>query len=429
MVQIIEQQGSIAGRLGRAVGKGLSEQLPKEVDRYRLSQGLENFQKEANNLTPLEQYTRLAAIPGITPSMMQALPEILKQQNYNKAFNQTGQQEETNKNENPFQRPSTPQEQPGGKRSITTPETTKATIENYIPKSRDQLLDRAGQLYNENPGLFKNDPQNAIQAAREEDQQNQSINTAKQNQRNTQQDVQSRVQNELRSQSSAAGVQIPDNVYKNLEDEAIEAVNSGKMTEQEAGRHFSKEADKISREYQSLKTLGKVGILTKSASSNKASLRSLQEKFKERNDLENLADTYISQNGLSPGKAYYLAYPVSDTKELNNEIMKLPKIQQEFSHTGYRIPEEKSRSETLKIAPILAKKMGNTGSPLAVAEELKSRGYDPDVWLDYLQKNQKKLDLKERQGRELDKPRPGLVPNLNDLWMFTFSGLDNLLEQ
>ncbi len=73
-------QGSLAGRLGSGLGKGLAEQLPKEFERERLKTGLEQFAKESSNMSPLEQATKLFGIPGITPQMVQVLPELLKQQ-------------------------------------------------------------------------------------------------------------------------------------------------------------------------------------------------------------------------------------------------------------------------------------------------------------------------------------------------------------
>ncbi len=76
------KQAPILGRLGESLGKGLSEVVPKEAERYRLSQGLKQFEKESANLTPLQQYTRLLSIPGMPTAGIQAIPEILKNQSY-----------------------------------------------------------------------------------------------------------------------------------------------------------------------------------------------------------------------------------------------------------------------------------------------------------------------------------------------------------
>lgn len=430
MAQIIEDKGSIAGRIGRGFGKGLADQVPREIERNRLSSGLKNFSKNAKNLSPLEQLSEISSVPGVTPQMIQSFGELAKQQAQGDALKSgINSRPDTNRFPSPQQVKSS---SPDSGKSITTTDPIRHTIENYIPKSYDQILERAGELYNANTALYKQDPNNAIQAAVQEDSQNQAINTAQQNKRKTQQDVQTRVQTELEKQAKNANVQIPDNVYSDIEDRAIQSVNSGEMTELEAGKHYKKELDKISRDYKALETIGDYSILSRKPSENKAALQSIRKGFKERNDLENLADSYISRNGLSPSKAYYLAYPVSDVKDLNNAISKLPELQSEASfRKGFPerdIDPELQTKKTLDIAKKIAPLLGKEGSLLSVAEELKSRGYDPNIWMDYVDKNRKNLGLTERQARELDKPR-SFFPSMNDMWMFYFSGLDKLVEQ
>ncbi len=434
MVQIISDptRGSIFGRIGKGVGQGFAEQAPKEMERGRLARGLQQLESEIGNLSPLQQLTRLAAIPGALdrPQLVQSFGELAKQQAQAGALSKG-----INKQEQPTEFPRTPrpqkQETPKTP-SITTTEPIKATIENYIPKSYEQILDRAGQLYNENPALYKNDPQLALQAATQEDAQNQSINAAQQTKRKTQQDVQTRVQNELRTQAENAGVTIPDNVYSDIENRALDAVNSGEMTELQAGKHFKKELDAISRDYKAIETVGTAKLISRSPSGNKDALRSIRNKFKERNDLENFTDAIIANNGLSPSKAAYLAYDIKDNKEMNNAIANLKPLTAEPKfEKGYftnEIPSEKIENETLKISKKLAPLLKKDVSPLAVAEELKSRGYDPQVWMRYLDQNRKNLEFSEWQGRQLDKPR-NFSNTLNDIWMFTWSGLDKLVEQ
>ena len=434
MVQIISDptRGSIFGRIGKGVGQGFAEQAPKEMERGRLARGLQQLESEIGNLSPLQQLTRLAAIPGALdrPQLVQSFGELAKQQAQAGALSKG-----INKQEQPTEFPRTPrpqkQETPKTP-SITTTEPIKATIENYIPKSYEQILDRAGQLYNENPALYKNDPQLALQAATQEDAQNQSINAAQQTKRKTQQDVQTRVQNELRTQAENAGVTVPDNVYSDIENRALDAVNSGEMTELQAGKHFKKELDAISRDYKAIETVGTAKLISRSPSGNKDALRSIRNKFKERNDLENFTDAIIANNGLSPSKAAYLAYDIKDNKEMNNAIANLKPLTAEPKfEKGYftnEIPSEKIENETLKISKKLAPLLKKDVSPLAVAEELKSRGYDPQVWMRYLDQNRKNLEFSEWQGKQLDKPR-NFSNTLNDIWMFTWSGLDKLVEQ
>ena len=422
-MQEISPRGSIAGRLGKSVGGALAEQVPKEVDRYRLKQGLQNFAKNSGNLSPSEQLAEVSSIPGATPQMIQSFGELAKQQSQAKAL--SGR---SNANPDQFPRNNNDQQPPKGGNgktpSITTQEPVQATIEGYIPKDYNQLLDRAGELYNENPALYKNDPNNAIAAATQEDTQNQAINNAQQAKRLSQQGVEERIRGQLERQTDKANVKVPEKVYSDIEDEAIDAVNSGKMTELQASKHYKKELDKISQEYESLRTIGKGKLFTRTPSENKAAIRSVRDQFKKRNDLKNFAQTLVAENGLSQSKANYLAYPLSDEKELNNEMSKIPKVN---SSSRKLLRQDNIDQKTLELSKKLADKLGKNGSVLAVGEELKARKYNPNVWMDYVDKNKDKLKLTTDQVSELQ--HRSFTNSLDDLWMFTLSGLDNIVEQ
>ncbi len=85
MAQYIEQ-GNIFGRIGSGIGKGLAAQLPEEIQRGRLSQGLKNFETDHQNLNPMQQLARLSAIPGVTPQMIQSFSELARNNNQRNAF-------------------------------------------------------------------------------------------------------------------------------------------------------------------------------------------------------------------------------------------------------------------------------------------------------------------------------------------------------
>jgi hypothetical protein len=433
------KQANIFGRIGSGIGKGLAEQVPKEIERNRLAKGLQDLENQ-KNLTPFQQFSRLSAIPGITPQMIQSGSELLRQQAQGQALSKLGGVQAENQPQaaaNPFQGYQQKEETDQKPNSITTTAPVQATINPYIPPNQDQILAKAGELYNNNRELYPT-PQAAISGAEAYFNQQKAQNEALQGQRQGQQDVQTRLQTELRTAAQNAGInvpngtQVPDTVYQDIENKALDAVNSGQMTELDAAKHYKKELDTIARQYQALNTVGDLDYAVRDKNDIKRNLKEIRNDFKERNDLENLADSYISKNGLSPGKAYYLAFPTSDIKELNNELIKLKKLKPEITfERGFaekRINPEIQAQKTLAVAPKLAKAMGKDGSPLAIATELEANGYDPLVWLDYLGKNKKPLDLSERQGRELQKPY-NVMPTLNDFWLFTMSGLDKLVEQ
>jgi hypothetical protein len=439
MVQIIPQDPNPFGRLGAGIGQGLSESIPKEIERYRLSSGLKDLAKNANSLSPLEAYSQAASIPGITPAMLQALPEIIRQQKMGKGLSDFSNQRQDGQGrggqgnqQNPFQDQNQgQQEQKKGSSSITTTDPIEATTKPYIPPTYDEILSRAGQLYQQNPQLYPT-PEAAMKGAQDEASAAQNRNTALQNQRIGEQTVQNSVRDELSKQAQSLGVNIPGTVLSDIQDRAIEDVRSGKYTELQAAKEYGKELDDISRDYKAIENVGVGRLLTRTPQGNKDALKNLQKKFKERDDLENFANTMISENNLSPSKAFYLAYPVSDNKELNNTINSIkdinPKINPKSSLPISTISNEEKELKTLEVAKKIAPKMNKNDSPLAIAEELKSKGYDPRTWMNYISKNSDKLNLSKKQGRELDH-NTDFTPTIDDLWMFYFSGLDKLVEQ
>lgn len=449
MPTFFQKQGSLSSRLGAGFGAGLgqgfAEQFPRELERTRLSQGLQNFAQQSQQMTPLEQLAYISSVPGVTPQMIQSFGELAKQQAQAGAFNKgippkgpatqppggqpsptAGPEAATEKF--PFPK-GFPQPQPGEKPpTVTTQAGTKATIEHYIPPTYDEIVARAGQMYESNPALYKNDPNLAMDAAFKEAQLESQRTSALQAQRKGQQDVLNTVRNEITRSQEKYNAKIPAQVSQEIEDEAIRKVNNNEMTEDQAGRWAGKQMDTIARDYEGIHALGGWGVMAATPSETKRNITSLRSKFKDRNDLENFADSLKTDLNISDTKAYYLAYPPSEYKNVNNYLAKLPPLEAKRIPFSGALEEPDRIAETEKIAPSLAKAMGEDASPLAIGEELKAKGYDPSTWLRYLERNRKKLKLGDRQGRELDK-RLNFVSTGNDIWLFSWSGLDKLVEQ
>jgi hypothetical protein len=89
MVQVLPQSGSLFGRIGSGIGQGLAEQLPKEIERGRLAQGLQQFEQDSAGLNPMQSLARAYAIPGITPQMSQSFGELARQQGIKNSYTQT----------------------------------------------------------------------------------------------------------------------------------------------------------------------------------------------------------------------------------------------------------------------------------------------------------------------------------------------------
>jgi len=417
MVQVLNQKGSLAGRIGAGFGEGFSEQAPKEFERYRMAQGLEKFQNQSGGRSPIQNLAAISSIPGVTPQMIQSFGELSKQQAQANAL-ANRKELENRPPPSPF-----PDRKRGGQPgsdipSITQPKPLEQIQEGYIPPTYEQKLDRAGELYNANPGLYQNNPQLAIDAVDQEETQKKAITEAYEKKHQNLTDIQDNVVNRLKAHSERLGVnKVPANVYSKVEDEAIKATKpkkdgGGGLTEQQAMKKYGDKLDEINRQYEAVDTIGNWGMTARKPSSTLRNIESLQKDFKKRDDTENFADTLIDSSGLSPLMAYSMADPVKEYKQLNSYISKLPRINDTKS--------EDPAYETEKISENLFNMMGE-GSPLAIAYELKRLGYDPNTWLDYVTKNKDKLKVK--QGRQVDKP-VNVFGTLNDWWLSSWSGIE-----
>jgi len=68
---------NLFGQIGGAMGKGLAEQIPKEAERYRLRQGLEDLENTPN-LSRFQKLARLGTLPGTSPTLIQGLSNLMQ---------------------------------------------------------------------------------------------------------------------------------------------------------------------------------------------------------------------------------------------------------------------------------------------------------------------------------------------------------------
>jgi len=419
--------GSTLGRIGSGVGKGLAEQLPKEIERGRLAQGLEQFNNESANLSPLQQYTKLLSIPGISPQAVQAIPQVLQQQNFANALSRSAQ-EAPQRQENLY-RSINPESEQQPSRGVTTREGIEASLQPYIPPSRDQIVAEAQSDF---PELFRRNPEAAINEVNQREALKEKKSVALQGMRENEKRLQSDISNALDQQRQQSNALIPDDIYKDLRDEAVNSIlpkdRGGQgLTDQEANKQYRDKLKEISRQYGDLETVGNFRLPDLSPKQAWKNLNSIRENFKERGDLRNFADTLIGVNKLSPQRAYATAYPISEIPSLHKLMSKIPNVKDKFSHTGI-VKSDFNADEILKeMTPHIAKEMGQEGSPLAIYQALEEKGYDPEYFIDYVNKNRKKLNLNDRQAEELGKPRSA-IPYLSDLWLFKFLDKDSMVD-
>ena len=420
-------QANIFGRIGTGIGQGLGEQIPKEIERARLAAGLKQL-GEQKDQTPFQQFSALASIPGVTPQMIESGSKLLRESARGQALALENQPKPS-----PFTQEVIKAGAPSESNvpSITKQEPLANIQEGYIPPTQEEIYSRAGKRYNENPALFGNDPQKAIDAEIDRASREQQIADAYQTHHANLSKIQDNVVDRLRGHSQTLKVKVPANVYSKVEDEAIQATKPKKdggrgLTEQQAMKEYGDKLDAISRDYSGLDSLSGWGITGRKANESLRVFKSLQKKFDERHDTENMADTLIGENGLSPMTAYAIAEPVSSVPAIQKRLSTAPSIQKPGTEKGYLIPnyDPERTAKTLELAKELAPLLTEKGSPLAVAYELDKKGYDGSVWLDYVSGKRDDLNLRSNQIRQLDKPG-SVTGTLNDWWLSSWTGLDN----
>jgi hypothetical protein len=429
MAQYIKN-ASLFGRIGTNLGKGLAEQLPKEVERGRLAAGLKNL-SEKEGQTPFQQFSELSAIPGVTPQMIQSGSDLLRQQARGKALSDY-QSNQNQPKPNPF---SQEQSQRSGRQgekppSITQEKPLAEIQEGAIPPTREEEFARAGQIYKEYPERFGNDPQKAIDFVASETERNQAYQQKHANLNVIQDNVVSRLNNQYKK-LSGDNPRIPSELYSQIEDEAIKATKSKKeggegLTEQQAMKKYGDKLIDADRDFSKIDEIGNWGITLRSAGETLRSMKDLQNKMEKLNQTDNFAKNLISRNKLSPKLAYAIAEPVSRVPELGQTIRNLPALEQVKKSIALpKVPLGVSIPKTLEIAPRLAQLVKNNekASPLAIAHEIEKKGYDAKTWLQYITDHANELNLRQRQSEQSSTPINAVSP-WNDWWLQSFSGLD-----
>ena len=428
MVQYIKQ-GDIFARLGTSIGKGLSEQIPKEVERYRLSKGLQNLSQQ-QDLTPFQQFSALSSIPGITPQMIQSGSELLRQQARGKALSDRGGQSL------PVTKfpsiPASPNIQPRSNvPSITKGDLLERIQEGPRIRSEDEKIQTAAEKFNANPAFYGNDPQKALDFENQVDATEQARFAADEAQYNRLSEIQKNVVERLKNHSQRLQTKVPEELYNRIEDEAIQATKSRReggrgISEQQAMKEYGDKLNDASRQFEKIKQISSWGITLRPASETLRSIKQIQNEMEELGETDNAALEFVSSGQVSPQFAYAVFEPVKRVPAVSSYLKKLPDLDQSAEViSGAIVPPEVSVQKTLDVAPQLAEFVKNNpkSSPLAISYELQKKGYDASTFLSYLNDRAKRLNLTKRQSEQASTPMNITTP-WNDWWLSSFTGIE-----
>ena len=368
MVQILEQQGNIFGRIGKGLGKGLAESIPKSIERGQLSAGLKQLQNQPNG-TPFEQASYLQSLPGATPEMINSVLPLLQQQ---AAVNEARQLQ---------QKPSSvsPQANAGVGQQNATP------IEKFerLKSTPEAIREGAVNYLNKYPAKFKNNLA-AAEAQYKEDALNQESKI-----------------NKVREFFDKATPQLLNadpngEVADKFREKAEEQVLSGKMTADQAGREYSKKMLDFDKSRDKQITQGLSWWDNLFSANPLKKLQAAKKAYQEAELPELFRNDLITYQKLSPQGASEIAVPLT------------PKSESFFKKL--KRGDSNAYNEALN-------NLTEKDSVLNFAKQLDIKGYDPQKFLDMVQE---KEDLQPFQIRELQ-DRNKLNPSIGDLFYFAFS--------
>ena len=427
------KQANIFGRIGTGIGQGLSEQLPKEIERGRLASGLRQLNQR--DLPPHEYFTEALGIPGIgdRPQVIQSLEKLARQ----RAVIRSAEDEQKflNQEINKFDKAQKEGEGsssggPAPYTSATTAQGVQSTLNPYIRPSGEDEERLARRMFAKEPRIHGN-LEGARASLKNIISGNEAKSAAEIQKRKLEQDVQKETEGQLTGEIAKRGANIPGRMLSNLEKQATEDVRKGEKTESEAGKVYGEKAEEISRDFSKVKGWGGADLITNNAKDLAGSVRSIREKYPERKDRRDLADAMIGENNVSPEFGYALMLPVREVPPLNKIIKDLPPIKTTLTpmagghglaYSRLSKNEQGSAEKTREIAPELLKAMGTQGSPLSVGFELEKKGYDPIEWKNYLLEN--KTELTGDQSDELGYTQKTFAGWLNDWWFKSFTGIE-----
>jgi hypothetical protein len=405
--QIIENPNpSIAGRLGKGFAQGLSETVPKEIERQRMSSGLAQLKEQAQSgASPLDLLTKAYTTPGLTPEMAQSIQPYLLQaaQLGASTGGKRGAKGIVANAQNGMQG-----EGGGGRQGQ---EEQKAFEHKQYRRlgTPEALAERSLELQRQNPFLYPT-ADAAGKEAREEYQR----------QQNSLQKIDAKwnkiLGNKLQSDGTYAYNQVLGQLQDEFKTKAEEAVLEGKMSEEEALEKYGKEAldfAKVKTNFDSVGFRSMIPLIgdKKALETN---LSAIKKKYKELGKLEEFNNELISKFDLTDQNASSFTFPV------DKPVSKyLSSVKAKF-YPGSKYAQGRTNAISDKeVVKQIADHISNDDSLFSIIKELEKKNYVASDLLkefnDAYQSGQ--IRLNGRQQKELEK-NPSPRPSLGDLFFF-----------
>ena len=399
MVQIIPQS-DFGSSFGQGLGHGLSEQIPTEVNRYRLSQGLKNLgQQDLKSSNPFDLLSKLSSVPGMSPEMIQyALPLLQQQMQRNAAINYGMEQPSKN----------TPLVS-NTNNEISDKGKNQPDRSNYLlPLNPDQINQKIAQ-YAQDPRFAHKSP-DEIRSFVEKEDSNRLANEK------SFEDRIKYAENRFNQKLGEKGAETLGKYTSTFRDRVSQRIENGESPNVAADDESAK-ALKLSEARTQFDVLSNKMIAGQPKQIKKA-LNSLRDDYKKADALELFRDDLISKEGLTAPAANLLAYPVEENKKLISEINKLkPKAVKTPSRSFEEANLVRAREAIKQLEPYITPQ----DSIYSIANELSKKGFDEDAVISALKERSDDIGLNSRQQKEFSDVK-NWFPSLADFFLFTMAG-------
>lgn len=443
MAQYIKQ-ANIFGRLGTGIGKGLSEQIPKEIERSRLAGGLKEL-NEQKDLSPQEYFTRALSVPGLIdrPQAIQSLAELAKQQGQRNSLRNSsgkptssadpkvnellkqasalqgrGGQSPDQIDRHVVQGERVPQGNiPQGQPQIVEKNPLSPELQAAPPWSPEEIDAETSRVWENNPYLTRQEARDM--ALQNEARQREAPEVYRKQQQQLE-EVQEKVNAEIESQLRKK-LQVPKNqeVWDKLTGESHNRIERGVSRDlrknpnanvKDLVNTWTDRALTNGKAKTSLKGLANRTLDEKifKKSENLDKLRSIGKTFRDFGNSEEYYNLLKSDFDLSPEGASSIAYPLSKTADSYVKNIK----ESNFDNFD---------KNSIKYANDLGDYLTRNDSILSIAKNIKEKDslFDIKSFLSEIRSLSDEIGLTDAQKNEIDTHGiADIFPNWGDIFLF-----------
>lgn len=414
-IQILPENQNATSAIGSGVGRGLAQQIPEEIKRYRLSSGLKDLGEQSQQRSPFENIAALSSIPGIDPGLMGVLAPLLQQQQ---------QRQEALGQGNPGLqgRP-----MPAGNQSPrfeSNADNSSANSdrreyrEGYLQQANEnQISQRAQQLLRERPYSFPTEESARARAAEELNRDYNADVSYQQRLDVVEKDFDDATKSYLGKEKGLQEGEIGGPVRSFLLNKAKDELSTSNQSPRKIAEKYAKQALEISKEKQSMRNVyADWTKFTPPTEKDIESLRRVEQKYNQYKIPQDVfIDDLMSTQSISRAAASYIADPLTNT----NVGKYLKSVPENRGFTG--IKSSFSNPEA-KIAKEIADKLKPDDLMGSIAYIAQQKGYDGNKLLSEIQRLVPDNKITEQQARDLrSKPIPKIAP-LDEVWLLGFSG-------